>query len=218
MLATLTAGYSIAVSLEDDTMVRYMLEYGIELSKSVICMDHFCPTSSNMIDTLYVVSDGARRILTEPNAGGNSYVSEILSAEYMVVRFNAYNFKTEMEIVYIDAHWKKVDYLCMIFDQQIGVSVTRAMGYPYEYLFTYESAVYLLNKKLNGLIVARAGLTEGYHYNKSILHVWCQSLRIALLVDEVFKTMRNIYMEDVIIITTITDVRYIYRDDKSVIQ
>jgi hypothetical protein len=96
-----------------------------------------------------------------------------------------------------------VDYLTTLFGMPVGVSVTRAMGFPTVDEFTYEDGLRLLYKKLHGLVIARwvvrrsgmwalpegaltvihpgrrAGVTEVQRFEKSILHCFCQDARVA---------------------------------------
>ena len=68
--------------------------------------------------------------------------------------------------------WKKVDFICSISEGiRIGVSVTRAMGFPSSDDFTQTQAFKLLNKKINGLVIARQGICERQQYDCSILHI-----------------------------------------------
>uniref|UniRef100_A0A7S1U3N9 Uncharacterized protein n=1 Tax=Phaeomonas parva TaxID=124430 RepID=A0A7S1U3N9_9STRA len=128
----------------------------------------------------------AQRIVDEPNAGGKSVVSEALSVEYFVKRFRATAIQTEMELTYWSEHWKKIDYSVVVGAQRVGVSVTRAMGFPTQGAFTTGDARRLLKKKLYGLIVARAGIDESCKFGVAVLHTWCQSARIAKLLQEAF--------------------------------
>jgi len=141
----------------------------------------------------------ARRVLTQPNAGGNSIRSEVLSMEYLATRFQARDVTTEMEVEYWSPSWKKVDFTCTVGSGEgtrVGVSVTRAMGYPSPASFTRGDARRLLSKKLHGLVVARVGCNSRHWFwgdaeapsarpsgqralAKSVLHVLCQSEGIA---------------------------------------
>ena len=134
------------------------------------------------------LGSGAVKVLSEPNAGGTSVVSEVLSAEYMHRRFGASNFVPEMKIQYVFSNWKKIDYITTIQEERVGVSVTRAMGYPYANSFRLEDATRLCYKKLYGLIVARSGISKQFSYSRSILHCLCQSQSIANM-------MRNAFLE-----------------------
>jgi hypothetical protein len=58
--------------------------------------------------------------------------------------------KTEMEIEYFPAGGKITDFSIRLYDQQYGVSVTRAM--KFRGTFTEKDGELLLTKKLNGII------------------------------------------------------------------
>ncbi|KAL9650327.1 hypothetical protein ABK040_014981 [Willaertia magna] len=123
------------------------------------------------------LGEGAKRIQNEPNAGGTSFFSEILSCEILERVLNAKLTKTELEINYISEHSKKVDYLLTMNKStfntndandndnnntlKIGVSVTRAFKFiknvgleESSEFFTLEDAQYLLQKKLIGAFYA----------------------------------------------------------------
>jgi hypothetical protein len=75
-----------------------------------------------------------------------------LSYEVMHRLLGATLLKSEMEIHYLNEHWKKTDYVCSILGKKIAVSVTRAVGFPRVNDFDVEQAVVLLKKKLLGLV------------------------------------------------------------------
>lgn len=171
----------------------------------------------------------AQRILDEPNAGGKSVVSEALSMEYMHRRFCAHDVITEMEIKYWSRNWKKVDFICSVSTvggacERVGVSVTRAMGYPDYRAFTLEDAVRLLRKKLYGLVVAKAGVDELHHYGCSILHVWCQHRTVAERMAEAFALLQaeegeegSVLSEDIAVVLTVAeDIPEVFNDDLGV--
>jgi hypothetical protein len=134
------------------------------------------------------VSLEAERSLTVENAGGKSAISEMFSIDYMVKKYHANSIVLEMEVVY-SIDYKMVDYIALVDDIRVGVSVTRAMGFPTAAYFTSEDADRLLRKKLNGLIVARNSVSKHQSFIKSILHVWCQSPNIARLLKDSFRRL-----------------------------
>lgn len=75
-----------------------------------------------------------------------------LSMEYFSRRFQARDVVTEMEVEYRCMNWKKVDYICTLYGERVGVSVTRAMSYPNPAAFKPDEAYRLLYKKLFGLV------------------------------------------------------------------
>lgn len=177
-----------------------------------------CPIMRIVIDQfqqlqgVFQLGPDAHQILDEPNAGGASVVSEALSAEYMGRRFGANGVVTEMQIPYFSPDWKKVDYLTTIYNERVGVSVTRAMGFPSPSVFNMEDAVRLCEKKLNGLVVARAGISPSVGYCRSILHCWCQDRRIAELMAEAFRAFiaeadddARASFENIVVLLTVAD-------------
>jgi hypothetical protein len=159
------------------------------LRKSMKRNDHHVSVVQDMLFKMkqqVIICGEAQKIIDEPNAGGASVVSETLSAEYMCRRFGAMNIVSEMKIQYFFINWKKIDYIATIDDQRVGVSVTRAMGFPTADDFQIEDALRLCYKKLYGLIVARSGISRMFSYDRSILHCFCQSKRIATLMKQSF--------------------------------
>lgn len=177
-----------------------------------------------------MVGHEANQIMIEPNAGGASVVSEALSMELMHRRFGAHEVATEMAIQYWCVNWKKIDYIATIYGHRTGVSVTRAMGYPHADSFTEEDAERLCHKKLFGLVVARAGISRAFSYERSILHCFCQDDRIAGLMKSAFEKLilRDEEQHDdaestltgsiVIILTICSNFTEVFTDDDSCIR
>lgn len=210
----------IHTSIQDDMIVRRHLAGGTGGAVCVPDAVTICRHAGNKLS----VCDDAQRILDEPNAGGTSTVSEALSMEYVYRRFCACDVITEMEIKYWSRNWKKVDFICSVRAaggerQRVGVSVTRAMGFPDYHSFTLEDATRLLRKKLYGLVVARAGVDELHHYDRSILHVWCQHPTVVERMREAFALMQaeseeSVITEDISVILTVAeDIPEVFSDD-----
>lgn len=123
-------------------------------------------------------SKDASRALIMENAGGNSRVSEAMSIEYFVAYFNAQDIVLEREVEYWFSS-RMIDFLMSVQGKRVGVSVVRAMGYPNRTAFTLEKAIRLLQKKIDGLIVARRCVSKRHSFQHSILHVQCPDWRIA---------------------------------------
>ena len=155
----------------------------------------------------------AQRSMEIPNAGGSSNISEAMSMEYMQKKFDAEGFIPEMEISYwIDACL--CDFLMVLQDENVGVSVTRAVGYPFGSEFTLGQARELLNRKLFKLIVARNSISDKHNFYRSILHIWAYSEQVADNIkrahEEMIKTDVNKTYDNVHVICTICDRLYIY--------
>ncbi|KAG9400523.1 hypothetical protein AC1031_010743 [Aphanomyces cochlioides] len=162
----------------------------------------------------------ASLVFTEPNAGGQSVVSEALSMEYMHQLFGAVDVVTEMQIEYWSPNWKKVDYLCTIQSARVAVSVTRAMKFRRRDPFTESDAKALLRKKLYGLVVAKSGVSAAQRYAKSILHIWCQTKLIADKIAACYQAIvAELDIEDnVILMATVTQDEGIFSNDVQLVQ
>lgn len=130
------------------------------------------------------LSAEALRILIIPNAGGNSVVSEVLSYEMLRQLLGAKLFKTEMEVKYFPQGGSITDYVVQIFDQVVGVSVTRAFKYDGDLQVT--DVVPLLQKKLRG--VNQATRNSMVTWSKQMLHVWVKDKASAKVVMKAFKS------------------------------
>jgi len=98
--------------------------------------------------------------------------SEVMSYELLRTLYNAQLLRTEMEIDYEFANWKITDYSVKINDQNIGVSVARAMKFGSE--FDLADAERILTKKLGGVIDSTRNACGQDKWKKQILHLWAQ--------------------------------------------
>jgi hypothetical protein len=173
-------------------------------------------------DRLSFLSSAARHNLKIPNAGGYSIFSETLSIDLLALLFQATDFVGETQVQY-RYHCKKVDYLCQIQSERVGVSVSRSAMYKE---LTDENGDYTpgiayrqLRKKLDGLMVARAGITKLHHYDRSILHIFCETQKIAQLLIAAFPKAskdKNV-RDDVTLLVTVCSHPALYSDDLSMI-
>jgi len=145
--------------------------------------------------------EGALRILDLPNAGGNSVWSEVMSCELMNSLFNARLMRTEMELEYIFWGCKITDYSVRMFDQDIGVSVTRAM--KFKGIFKEEDAVALLSKKLEGVNTSTRCISNKHSWTKQILHVWTQHDYIAEVIANTYPKLDPELTANTLIVITV---------------
>jgi len=135
------------------------------------------------------MSPGAQRITSEPNAGGNSLVSEALSFEVLHRMLGAGLLATEMEVRYWPEVGPMTDYLACIMGRTFGVSVTRAFAFRRK--FTLEDGVKLLCRKLTGIQNATYRinnmLPDEQPLFKQVLHVWARNGREAAVVRRAYQ-------------------------------
>lgn len=193
------------ISIHSSSEAEFKLNNSIQKqNKDIVIVDD----TITKLDKYLKMGIESKKIISEPNAGGSSVVSEALSVEYLCRRIGARDIVPEMEIQYFYSNCKKIDYIATIgttnagkgigttnagsgidikkHPKRVGISVTRAMGYPTPQTFTVEDATRLCYKKLFGLVVARAGVSKKFRYSCSILHVLCQNRAIAQLMRVAF--------------------------------
>jgi hypothetical protein len=78
---------------------------------------------------------------------------------------------TETEVLYDPAGSKKTDILVEIDGMKVAVSVTRAVGFPFDAPYTVEQATAILDKKLTGIAESNANVTAEFKWRKQMLHV-----------------------------------------------
>lgn len=161
----------------------------------------------------------AARCAQSPNAGGRSVVSEAVAVEVLARTLNARDVLTEMEIV-VWGGWKMVDFIARIGGTRVGISVTRAMKHPHPSLFDQDEADRLVEKKLSGLVVARAGITKRQRHSHAILMIWCETAEIEKMVVRAFERVVADPTYDEVALYTIvaTDSPWLFYDDTSVLE
>lgn len=129
-----------------------------------IIVDSFSPTHKDKMNRTAVAS------LNIENAGGTSEISEAWSIHHLMNKLGGISCYYEMEILYW-CDYKIMDYILVKPDERIGVSVVRAICRS-DLEFTYDDALRLVIKKINGLVISRKSVNEGYTFYRSILHIW----------------------------------------------
>jgi hypothetical protein len=151
------------------------------------------------------ISVGGAEILADGNLGGSSIHSELVSFEVLAACEQAELLKTEGEIAYRNEGGKKTDLLLRIDALTIGVSVTRAYGYPPENPYTYAQAFDLLSGKLSDVLLANANVVAEDVWEKQILHVIAYEAEHAAQILAAFEQVDAVTKADTIVIVTVTD-------------
>ena len=151
------------------------------------------------------ISAEAEYILEADNAGGSSLYSEIYAFEVLRRCEEAGLLKTETEVIYDVSGGSITDLLLEIDELKIGVSVTRAYGWPPEDPYTEEMAVTLLEKKLNGIIESSANVAPEDSWEKQVLHVLAYTSDHAGTIIEVFNSMDSSLTVDTVLFVTTTE-------------
>ena len=201
-----TRNYEISVNTDEYMRTRNIMKDETKYADPFITWNFFKEDSHlSQFGGLFVddLCEDAKKIYVEPNAGGNSENSESLSMDILHELYGGSDVRTEMTIEYFDSNWKKCDFLCSIFNQNWGVSVTRAMSFPDPNGFTKEEAKKLLTRKLQGLIVAKQGILINDNFLRSILHIWCETARTAGLIIEAYSELSDENRDNIGVILTI---------------
>lgn len=119
---------------------------------------------------LGLLTIGGQEMVADGNAGGSSLESEIFSLEVLTRCEGATLVKTETEVIY-DVAGSITDILVQIDGMKVGVSVTRAVGFPRDAAYTEATASALLTRKLEGIQESTANVSAGDRWVKQILHV-----------------------------------------------
>lgn len=144
----------------------------------------------------------ACRLLSQPNAGGASLVSEAMSIEVLGRAFGAKLLKLELEIFYWPSSSSITDFTIQLEGVTLGVSVTRAMAAP-GVKFGVEAATQLLLKKLRGVIRSTEACCGAW--SKQVLHVWAPSNRVADTVAMAYATVNPDLAADTVVLVSVCE-------------
>ncbi|SNW62982.1 Putative deoxynucleoside monophosphate kinase, partial [Orpheovirus IHUMI-LCC2] len=175
-------------------------------SQEILDTNIIIPFMGENLQTDQLQYDGAIKFWNMENAGGKSKYSEAWSIEYLHRQLGLSDVLCELEVQYW-VKYKMVDYVGNIGNCRIGVSVTRALGYPDRNIMTYEEAYDLVEKKLNGLIIARRSACYVNNFYTCILHVFCYNKHISNMVRKAFGKVkeRMVETDNVLLLTTVNN-------------
>ncbi len=151
------------------------------------------------------LTDGGREIIADGNAGGNSLLSEVFSYEVLARCEGALLLKTETEITYQNAMGKITDLLVEIDGLKIGVSVTRALAFPFDDPYTEAQASTLLSGKLSDVQASSANVTLADAWTKQILHVIAYSPMHADSLRAAYDALDASVKADTVVLVTVTN-------------
>ena len=165
---------------------------------------------SNVIDFTAAIdetqlTEGGAEVLADGNLGGSSIWSEVFAFEVLHRCERAELLKTEAEIIYDDSDGKKTDLLLSIESLKIGVSVTRAFGWPPEDPYTLEQATTLLNDKLTDISLSSDNVWEDDAWEKQILHIMAYTPEHAATVEDAWKDLEPSIKLNTVVFVTATE-------------
>ncbi len=151
------------------------------------------------------LSAGGQEIDADGNLGGSSLHSEIFAFEVLRRCELAELLKTEVEIVYLDPGGKKTDLLLTIDGRRVGVSVTRAVGFPRDAPYPPAEASALLEKKLADLPRSAANAAAADRWQRSLLAVLAYGPEHADALQQAFAALDPAVRGDALVVITVTD-------------
>lgn len=151
-----------------------------------------------------LLTQGGQDILVAGNAGGSSLESEIFSFEVLARCERATLLKTETTVVYTDAG-KITDLLVEIETLKVGVSVTRAVAFPFDDPYPLASAETLLNGKLADILESSALVAPEDEWVKQILHVVAYAPEHVAVLRTAWDTMDDAIKADTIVYVTVSN-------------
>ena len=160
------------------------------------------------------LTPGGREILIDGNAGGSSVYSELFAFEWLARCEQAELIKTENEIVY-DVDGKKADLLVAIAGRKVGVSVTRAMTFPFGNPYTPAAATSLFERKLDDIQLATAQVSAGDRWSKQMLAVLAFDAQHAEVAMAAWNGLDAETRDDTLLVVAVTsgDDLFIYTDE-----
>jgi hypothetical protein len=161
-----------------------------------------------------LLTEGGAVIAATPNAGGSSGLSEVFAFEQLARCEAASLLKTETQITY-DVQGKITDILVEIDGHKIGVSVTRAVAFPFGSAYDLADANDLMTKKLTDIQASTMNVSDADRWDKQILSVIAYDDQHAQVVEESINAMSASITSDtiVILVSTAGDDSFIYTNN-----
>lgn len=160
-----------------------------------------------------LLTAGGRQIILDGNAGGSSLYSEVFAYEWLARCELATLLKTENQITY-DVAGKKADLLVEIDGRKVGVSVTRAVTFPFGQPYTLAAATTLFDRKLDDLQLATMQVSAADRWTSQMVVAEAYDLQHAQVAMQAWSMLDAPTRGATILIVYVTsgDDRFIYTD------
>jgi len=160
-----------------------------------------------------LLTEGGATIVASKNEGGSSIFSETFAFEILARCELATLVKLEIDIDY-DVEGDKTDILVAIDGHPIGVSVTRAVTFPFGMPYQAAAAVELVERKLAGILESSANVTAADAWEKQILAVLAYDDQHAEVFADAWADASAALRADTLLLVFVTDGddRFIYTD------
>ena len=152
-----------------------------------------------------LLTAGGQEIINDGNAGGSSILSEVFSYELLSRCEGAVLLKTETEVQYTNSQGKITDLLVEIDGLKVGVSVTRAVAFPFENPYTVEQAQEILERKLQDILASSARVAPADKWVKQVLYVIAYGEGHATSLEAAYDQIDPSLKADTIVMVTVSD-------------
>jgi hypothetical protein len=161
-----------------------------------------------------LLTPGGKILAETPNAGGSSGLSEVFAFEQLASCEMAGLLKTETQIVY-DTVGKITDILVTIDGKKIGVSVVRAVQFPFGQPYTLENATMTITKKLEDIQLSSMNVSAQDKWVKQILAVVAYDDQHVDTVEQAWLGLSAAVKADTVLVVTAThgDDTFIYTNN-----
>lgn len=157
------------------------------------------------MENLMALTAGGQAIIAAGNAGGNSILSEVFAFEVLARCEGATLLETETTIDYVNEMGKITDLLVEIDGERVGVSVVRAIAFPFEDPYPESEAKRVLEKKLGDILISSENVKPNHAWVKQILSVIAYSPQHADQIEAVYQTLDAEFKSDTILYITTTE-------------
>lgn len=152
-----------------------------------------------------LLTPGGQEVFDDGNLGGNSLLSEVIAFEVLTRCDGAELVKTETEIVYTDGTGPKTDLAVDLAGHRVGVSVTRAVAFPFDDPYDVEAADTLLRDKLQGVLDSSANVAPKDAWTKQILHIVAYGPMHPKSLQTAYAALSDELRADTIVVVTVTN-------------
>lgn len=152
-----------------------------------------------------MLTPGGQEVFDDGNLGGSSLHSEVIAFEVLARCEGATLLATEAEIQYTDPMGIKTDILVEIDGRVVGVSVTRAVAFPFEDPYTEMQAADLLTGKLEDILASTANVAPRDAWVKQILHIVAYADMHAQSILAAYATLPPAVTADTVLVVTVTN-------------
>lgn len=161
-----------------------------------------------------LLTPGGRYIVASPNAGGSSIFSETFAFEWLARCELATLIKTESEIVY-DIDGKKADILVELDGRKVGVSVVRAVTFPFGQPYTMSAATTIVTRKIEDLRLATSQVSAADLWSEQMVAMLAYDAQHAQVAMDAWNALSAETRGETMMIVAVTsgDDLFIYTDN-----